>query len=131
VAEWARIVYHEISASTPPSDTGLAYTWRRVGGIAGFCDILKVFRSGLVVTASCKGPSETITGSRWLTAEQLDQLYGWVDGLKSTDGIQADNAVADSMKITWALTATGGRATGELDRQALLAFGGQVFATRP
>jgi hypothetical protein len=131
LAEWAGIVVAELSASAPQPDAGLALTWRREGGIAGFCDTMKVYRYGRVVTSSCKGGSETALASRWLTADQITQLYSWLDKLKSANSVQSDGAVADSMKITWALTSSGTLPASESEIQAILAFASQVFSTKP
>jgi hypothetical protein len=131
VAEWAQIVYNELSAAAVQPDAGLVLTWQRVGGIAGFCDNLKIYRYGRVVTSSCKGGSETQLASRWLTAEQTDQLFTWLEMLKSTNGTQSDNATADSMKITWSLTANGGRPASESEIQAIQAYASQVFMSKP
>ena len=54
VAEWAQMLYLEVSSPAPVVNLGLALTWQRVGGIAGFCDDLKVYRSGLAVATTCK-----------------------------------------------------------------------------
>jgi hypothetical protein len=127
MAEWAQMVFQEVSSPTPLIDPGLALSWHRVGGIAGFCDDLKIFRSGLVVPVSCKGNSPLPLGSRWLNSDQLVQLYAWLDALQASNGKQSDSAVADSMTITWALAATGNRPATDSDKQAILNFASLVY----
>jgi hypothetical protein len=92
---------------------------------------MKVYRYGRVVTSNCKGGGETALTSRWLTADQTTQLYAWLDKLKNVNGTQSDNATADSMKITWALTASGTLPASESEIQAIQAFAAQVFSTKP
>lgn len=131
VAEWAHMVYLDISTSTPPANTGLALIWQREGGIAGFCDGLKVFRSGLVVSTSCKTGADRSQEIRWLNAAQLDQFFGWLDALQTSDGRQIDPAITDQMRITWMLSANGRRPPTESERQAILAFAAEVFSGSP
>jgi hypothetical protein len=130
VAEWAYMVYLDISSSSSPTNTGLALIWQREGGIAGFCDDLKIFRSGLVVSTSCKTGADRPQDIRWLNAAQLDQFFGWLDTLQTSDGRQIDPAVVDQMRITWILSANGRRQPTESERQAIQAFAAEVFSGR-
>jgi hypothetical protein len=127
LAEWGQMVVSEVASSTPPAEPGLALVWHRTGGIAGFCDDLKIYRSGLVVPLSCKGSATLALGERWLTSPQLEQLYTWLDTLQSSGGKQSDSALADSMTITWALAATGNRPASDNDKQAILSFASLVY----
>jgi hypothetical protein len=131
VAEWAYMVYLDISSSSPPANTGLALIWKREGGIAGFCDDLKVFRSGLAVITSCKTGADRPQDTLWLNAAQLDQFFGWLDTLQTSDGRQIDPAVTDQMRITWMLSANGRRTPNESERQAIQTFAAEVFSGRP
>jgi hypothetical protein len=127
MAEWAQMVFQEVSSPSPLTDAGLALSWHRVGGIAGFCDDLKIYRSGLAVPVSCKGNSPLQLGSRWLNSDQLVQLYSWLDTLQASQGKQSDSGLADSMTITWALAATGNRPAADSDKQAILNFASLVY----
>jgi hypothetical protein len=131
LAEWAQLVYQEVIAGAVQPGAGLVLTWHRVGGIAGFCDNLQIYRSGLFVTSTCKSGVYTVTGSRWLTAEQLDPLFVWLDTFKTTDWVQSDNAVADSMKITWTLTAAGAHSASVSEIQAIQDYAALVYSTKP
>jgi hypothetical protein len=126
LAEWARMLFLEVSSKTPLPANGLALTWQRSGGIAGFCDDLKVYRSGLAVSTSCKGSSQ----SRWLSAAQLEQLYAWLDTLQTSAGKQSDPATADAMSITWTLSGSGTRTASPAEIQAILGFAAQVASAK-
>jgi len=138
LAEWARMVFLEVSSATPLPSTGrealpnngLALTWKRSGGIAGFCDELKVYRSGRVATFNCKSGSPAVPATQWLNAAQLEQLYGWVDALQTSDGKQTDSGVADSMSITWVLSGSGTRAASTAERQAIFTFAAALITPK-
>lgn len=129
LAEWAQLVYLEVSSSAPMPNLGLALTWHRAGGIAGFCDDLKIYRSGLAVTASCKGSQPVPLGSTWLSDAQLTPLFTWLDQLQSSDYKFTDPAVADAMTVTWMLSSSGNRPPTNIERQQILGFAAQVFAS--
>ncbi len=85
LGEWAQMVYLEVSSPDPMPNIGLALTWHREGGIAGFCDDLKIYRSGLAVATSCKGNQQLPTGTTWLTEAQLTPFFTWLDQLQASD----------------------------------------------
>ena len=130
VAEWAQILYLELSSPSQATNLGLALTWQRVGGIAGFCDDLKVYRSGLAVATSCKDGPDQPPRKIWLKGDQLDELYTWLDNLQTSDGKQTDSAVTDSMTITWTLSANGNRKPTSAESQNIMDFAAQVFSTK-
>ena len=128
IAEWAQIVYLEVSSPTLPAENlGLALTWHRVGGIAGFCDDLKVYRSGLAVSTTCKAGSDQPPRKVWLNADELDELFNWLDTLQTSDGKQSNSAVANSMTVTWTLSAHGNRKPTNTENQKIMDFASQIF----
>ena len=129
LAEWAQLVYVEVSTTAPMTNLGLAYAWHREGGIAGFCDDLRIYRSGLAVGFNCKGGSQKSAGSAWLNDTQLTLLFGWLDQLRTSDFKSSDPAKADGMSISGLLSGSGSRAPSETERLALLNFGSQVLVT--
>lgn len=129
LAEWAQMVYLEVSSPDPMPNLGLALTWHREGGIAGFCDDLKIYRSGLAVATSCKGNQQLPVGTTWLSEAQLTPFFTWLDQLQTSDYKSTDPAVADAMTLTWMLSGTGKRAPTEIERQQILGFAAQVIAS--
>ncbi len=130
LAEWGQMLFLEVSSKTALPNNGLALTWHRSGGIAGFCDDLKIYRSGLVARYTCRSGSPVLQGTQWLTAAQLEQLFGWLDTLQITAGKQSDGAVADSMSITWVLSGSGARAAVAAENEAIFAFAAQLMTAK-
>lgn len=89
------------------------FEWRRVGGIAGFCDVVTV-RGETAVVASCRREPAEVVGEVTLTADQSRQVADWVDSLRSFEEVQSDGGVADGMTITLTFTGLGdGEPTGD------------------
>lgn len=129
LAEWTQMVYLEVSIPAAMPNIGLALTWHRAGGIAGFCDDLKIYRSGLAVATSCKGSQPMPLGSTWLSDAQLIPFFTWLDQLQTSDYKSTDPAVADAMTLTWMLSSSGNRQPTDIERQQILGFASQVFAS--
>ena len=115
-----------VAAQTGQVDTlqGLALTYHREGGIAGFCDDLMVWLDGRVSVSDCKDQAVNLR----LTASDLEQLYGWFDTLARLDYEYTDPAVADAMTTSLSLPGTGQlQATDENSRQ-LAEFASRLVA---
>lgn len=130
MAEWAAIVYQQLTSPSSVGNAGLAITWERSGGIAGFCDTLKIYRSGLAVSTSCKSGPEQAPRRTWLNSAQLQDLYGWIDSLQTSSGKQTDPAIADAMTITWSLTADGARKPTAAESQKILELAAAVYSQK-
>lgn len=127
LAEWAKQVFMEAQSGRSGAAWGLALSWHREGGIAGFCDDLGVNLSGWAYGSSCK-PGQTAARKPYhLTGEELAQLYQWVDQLKNFDYQQQDAATTDAMKISLAFQGAGtGQASAD-QQQQIAAFAAQVY----
>lgn len=87
-----------------PAPAGLALSFSRTGGIAGFCDTLAVYRDGRVlVEKGCQGKKADFL----LDAAQLAQLYAWLDTYQRTEYHHSDGAVADGMSVSLVLEGAG------------------------
>ena len=127
MAEWAGLVAQEAAMSRSDASWGLALTWHREGGFAGFCDDLAIYVTGNGLPSTCQTEPPTTLGKRWLTADQTGQLFAWSDALASFETGQKDPASADAMTIQLNFTGSGvGEPTDE-DQQALLDFAAQIF----
>ena len=124
IAEWAKLMFQVAQAGRSGASWGLALAWQREGGIVGFCDDVAVYLTGFVIVSDCKGLNEQF----YLSASQLEQLYGWVDGLKNLDYHYKDPAVADAMSITLVLSGTGQKEASEEDIRAILDFAASLKA---
>ncbi|MCB9134787.1 MAG: hypothetical protein H6636_05125 [Anaerolineales bacterium] len=74
------------------------------GGIAGFCDHVTLYLSGLATYQSCNVSQET---RYQLTATQLQTLQGFVSQYGSFEYTQADPAAADQMTVQFIFNGMG------------------------
>ena len=112
IAEWATWMYETSQSGQADVSQSQAFAWHREGGVAGFCDDVSVHLTGLVTTSDCKG----FHAEAYLTASQLEQLYGWVYALGNFDYDDSNAPLADGMQITLSLDGTG---QGEPDEQTI------------
>ena len=124
IAEWAKLMYEVARAGRAGASWSLAFAWHREGGVGGFCDDVAVYLSGLVIVSDCKG----FNAQTYLTASQLEQLYGWIDQLSNIDYDDSNAPVADGMKITLVLTGNGSRQADEQTIRDLLDFAATLDA---
>ena len=118
----------ELAVAPEPTEKDLVLSWHREGGVAGFCDDLKVYRTGDVSADSCKsGQSQNVARAR-LSAEQLQTLRGYMDRLSSFQLEQTDDAVADAMTVRVTFTGTGSEETTDADKDAIRDWAAELFA---
>lgn len=103
----------------------IVLTWKREGGIAGFCDYMTVYLSGEVHRSSCTGgqyAEEYLIDL--LSAEESAQLNDWVLTYGQVDIDASDpEGVSDRMVIELTFSGTGSDQTVTTsDRQELLNF---------
>jgi hypothetical protein len=128
IAEWARLAELEAEAGRSGASYGLAFAWHREGGIAGFCDSLEVYVTGDAYAASCAGEAPQDLGGGRLSAEQLEQVYAWMDELQAFEMEHTDDAIADAMSIRLVFSGAGSAEATEDDIQALQDLAAQLFA---
>lgn len=124
IAEWVQLVVATASGNPGGTNNPLALSWRRDGGIAGFCDELLINRSGFATASSCKN---TKPAAGFLQAGQLEQLYTWLDELKVVDVKFSDPAKADAMHTSLKLNGTGSGIASQTAQQSILLFAQDVF----
>ncbi|HRW07572.1 MAG TPA: hypothetical protein P5121_20855 [Caldilineaceae bacterium] len=124
IAEMARWLTETAIAGRSSAADQLIFSWHREGGIAGFCDDLAVYRTGLVQATSCQGTALTTT----LSEEQLTQLYDWLDTLSSFDLTQRDPAgAADAMTLTLLFQGNGHNPATAAQQQEIIDFAGMLY----
>jgi len=128
IAEWARQARLEAESGRSGASWGLAFAWRREGGIAGFCDDLTVYVTGQVYASSCRQDPPTTVAQRMMTADELAQVYKWVDTFAPFEYEHTDPAQADAMTIRLVFSGAGEQEAGAADQQAILDFAGQLYA---
>jgi len=128
IAEWANIVYMEAISGRSGAAWGNAFAWHREGGIAGFCDDLVVYRSGMATASSCRTSSSTVFSDVRLNSAQLDQLYQYLDTYKPGEIKREDNpGGADNMTITMTFAGTGSQTLTDAIKQELMAFASTLY----
>jgi hypothetical protein len=98
-------------------------TWSRNGGIAGFCDELRIHASGLVVVTSCKAALRSFQ----LVPQEQKLLAGWLEKYAALEYEERDeDAVADGMSVKLTLAGTGTLKMGEDEQKQLLEFVSEI-----
>lgn len=121
------------AAITPipfPDDT-VVLTWRREGGIAGFCDEVTVFANGDFKVANCSGQPPERNGQ--LNDQQMGELTDWVNTLSSFDD-GPDDATAefpDQMFVKTIFKGAGTTQASPEDIAAISEFASLLVAETP
>ena len=107
-ADGVQYEYHANADGSHIQPATLALTWKREGGIAGFCDNMTVFLSGEVYTTTCKGDGRMGTFATLLSKEQRDQFAAWVKEFGQAELDASDpEGVADRMVVTLSFNGNG------------------------
>lgn len=112
---------------TGAESLGGGITWRREGGIAGFCDIVTLSADGSATVSTCRAdPSETLAAPE-LTATQASLVADWVERFRSFERKQTDPASADAMTIVIVFDGEGTAEPAENDLAAMSALAQEVL----
>jgi len=108
----------------------VAMTWKREGGIAGFCDSMAVYLSGEVHASSCKGGQyveERLIDI--LSEDDMAKFHEWLTKYGNVNIDASDpKGVSDRMVVTLALTGTGSQQKFlASDEQELLNFAQELY----
>jgi len=103
----------------------IAMTWKREGGIAGFCDSMTVYLSGEVHASSCKG-DQYVEGRRIdiLSEDEMAKFDEWLNTYGNVNIDASDpKGVSDRMVVTLTFVGTGSQQTlSASDKEELLNF---------
>jgi hypothetical protein len=105
-------------------------TWKREGGIAGFCDHLTVYLSGEVLASSCNNTQ--FAGERLIDALSQAEIAQLDDWLQSYGNVSIDasdpKGVADGMIVTLEFMGLGNQETvSTANEQQLLEFAQSLY----
>ncbi len=117
--------YHVSEDGTQVQPATLALTWKREGGIAGFCNGLTVFLSGEVYGNDCRSePNGTMmVFSNLISPKEQKQFFEWAGSLEKLSVDASDPAgVSDRMVVTLEFFGNGSGEMTEADQQALFEF---------
>ncbi len=126
-AEWASQVTREAEMGAANATDGLVLVWHREGGVAGFCDDLSVYATGIAYGSNCSGKLFRGLGSRRLAADELAELYARVDALAPFQETQKDPAAADAMTVSLLFTGRGAAAATDDEKAALNQFASEAL----
>jgi hypothetical protein len=122
--------YHVSSDGSQIQPATIALTWKREGGIAGFCDTLTVFLSGEVYGSKCKPQSNEAMGTfaKLLSATEREQFDTWFKELGQVS-LDASNpvGVSDRMVVTLEFYGNGKGTAGKSDQQDLFLWVQNLF----
>ena len=124
---WAKLVADETQVGRSSAANGLVIGWHREGGLAGFCDDLSVYTTGLVSASSCRNGQAKDLGQTWLDNEQLTQLYQWIDQLGRFEYDPKTGSTTDAMTITLAFAGQGNTKVTASNQQAIETFTEKLF----
>jgi hypothetical protein len=108
--------------------SGLALTWYREGGIAGFCDGLAVSANGDVLAGSCRGGGSQELRRGRLEGDRLAQVQTWVSELRPFERVWQDDAVADAMTVRLSFFGAGSSEATPAQTEAMQQFAAQLYA---
>jgi hypothetical protein len=127
IAEWARLVWMEAQGGRTGAAWGLAFSWHREGGIAGFCDDLAVYLNGWAMPTSCKATQPQGHPGYRLSADQIEQLYQYIDQFSRFEVENSDGAVADSMKTTLQFEGQGTVSVNDSQKEEIQNFAAEIY----
>lgn len=108
----------------------LALTWRREGGIAGFCDRLTVYLSGEVIASNCRSEPNETSGSlaELLSATQQREFNSWYTRFGETKLDVSDPAgVSDRMTNILEFFGDGTGRPGRADQAEMFDWALELF----
>lgn len=122
--------YHTSADGTRVQPATLALTWKREGGIAGFCDTMTVFISGEVYVTNCKGQStggmSTLAGL--LSVSEIKQFNTWTTELGQLELDASDpEGVSDRMVVTLNFFGRGSGQPSPADEDTMFLWAQNLF----
>ena len=124
-ANGRQVEYRTNEDGTQLRPATVAFTWKREGGIAGFCDYMTVYLSGEVHASSCQG-DQHVEGRLIdiLSEDEMVIFDGWLTKYGNVTIDASDpKGVSDRMAVTLTLMGTGSQQTlSASDKPELLNF---------
>jgi hypothetical protein len=116
------VEYHTNQDASVIVPATVALTWKRSGGIAGFCDNMTIYLSGEVQATSCKsGDIMQKPLSELVSPAEMTVLNDWISKYGTVTIDASDPAgVADRMIVNLKLIGTGTQQLTSKDAQQLL-----------
>ncbi|MBK9927764.1 MAG: hypothetical protein IPP66_21030 [Anaerolineales bacterium] len=128
-ANGAQYEYHTSADGSRVQPATLALTWKREGGIAGFCDNLVVFLSGEVYGNQCKANDGRMgTFANLLSVAERKQFSTWTAKYGQVNVDASDpKGVADGMTVLLSLYGNGTGRPSKDDNAAILLWAQTIY----
>jgi len=129
-ANGRQVEYRTNEDGTQIRPASVAMTWKREGGIAGFCDSMTVYLSGEVHASSCK--QGQYVEERFINVLSEDKMSKFDEWLNTYGSINIDasdpKGVADRMIVILTIMGTGSQQTlSASDKQELVNFAQELY----
>jgi len=122
--------YHTSADGNQIQPATLALTWKREGGIAGFCDNIAIFLSGEVYGYKCRAESDAKidTFANLLSASEQKQFTAWITEFGQVTVDASDpKGVSDRMEVVLELYGVGSSKPSDTEEQAVFAWAQDLF----
>ncbi|MCI0555082.1 MAG: hypothetical protein L0287_29385 [Anaerolineae bacterium] len=122
--------YHTDRSGKRIQPATLALTWKREGGIAGFCDNLTVFLSGEVYGYKCKAESDAKidTFANLLSTSERKQFNSWITEFDQISLDASDpKGVSDRMEVVLEFYGVGSSKPSDTEEQAIFAWAQDLY----
>lgn len=116
LAEWARQIWLEHDPQAKAASP-VALALHREGGIAGYCEDVLIYRSGIADVSSCRPAQQVGVQKVYLTAAQMQQIYRWVDEYLPFEMSEGDLNTPDSLSLRLVFNGVGQKDADELEKQ--------------
>jgi len=129
-ADGVDYTYHTNEDGSYIQPASMLLTWKRDGGIAGFCDSLTVYLSGEVYGNQCQSqPGQAMgTFASLLSVDDRKQLSTWLKDLGQVSIDASDpEGVSDRMTVTLEFHGNGKGTLKKTDEQKLLQWAQNLF----
>jgi hypothetical protein len=121
--------YHTDADGSHTVPATLALTWKREGGIAGFCDNLTVFLSGEIYGSQCKTSDGRMkTFASLLSVTEQKQFTTWITKYGQVDLDASDpKGVADGMTVLLSLYGDGNTKPSKDDQSTMFLWAQDLY----
>ena len=132
-ANGRKVEYHTNEDGKQIRPATVLLTWKREGGIAGFCDSVTVYLSGEVHTGSCKNGQSEERLIDILSEEEISRLDEWVEKYGSIKIDASDpKGVSDRMVVILEFMGLGSEDTiSAAEQKELFEFAQSLSQTLP
>ncbi len=119
--------YHTNSDGSEIQPASMLISWKRDGGIAGFCDEMTIYLSGEIHASSCNQTKDTSMKDLFTASDQL-QLDNWSAKFGNVLVDLSDpKGAADAMTRTMTFNGNGTGQPSQADQQALYNWAQMIF----